>query len=134
MLDFAKTSARVSARQHFERHIVHDSSRSRLGKNPPRKAGKAYASVKTVRARVKPAVFIHISLAIAPVSAKEQQELAMCCRWDHVSKRFGSAIVIDTRTEGSKGFGHGSKGCSNIMDESRKRNFHKRYEALSPQP
>ena len=64
-------------------------------------------SVKAVRASVKPAVVIHISLAIARVSANEQQELATCWR---VSNTSGFAIVIDTRTEGSRGFGHGSFG------------------------
>ena len=71
-------------------------------------AGKARASVKTVRASVKTAVFTHRSFAIVRVSGKEQQELAMCWRCDRVSKTHGSAIVIDTRTEGSKGLGHRS--------------------------
>ena len=43
--------------------------------------------------------------SLARVSAKEQQELAMCWCWDRVS---GSVIVSDTRTEGSKGLGVGS--------------------------
>ena len=94
----------------FCRHIVRDSLRSRIGKKPVREASKVRASVKTVRASVKTMVFIHISLAIARVSAKEQQEPAMCSRWDRVNKTYGSAIVIDMRTEGSKGFGHGSNG------------------------
>ena len=64
-------------------------------------AGKARASVKT-------AVFTHRSFAIVRVSGKEQQKLAMCWRCDRVSKTHGSAIVIDTRTEGSKGLGHRS--------------------------
>ena len=71
-------------------------------------AGKALASAKTVCASVKTAVFTHRSFARIRVSAKEQQELAMCWRWDRVSKMHGSAIVIDTRTEGSKGLGHSS--------------------------
>ena len=71
-------------------------------------AGKARASVKTVRASVKTAVCTHRSFAIVRVSGKEQQELAMCWRCDRVSKTHGSAIVIDTRTEGSKGLGHRS--------------------------
>ena len=71
-------------------------------------AGKARASVKTVRASVKTPVFTHRSFAIVRVSAKEQQELAMCWRWDRISKTHGSAIVIDTRTKGSKGLGHSS--------------------------
>ena len=73
-------------------------------------AGKARASVKTVRASVKTAVFTQRSCAIVRVSGKEQQELAMCWRCDRVSKTHGSAIVIDTRTEGSKGLGHRSSG------------------------
>ena len=92
----------------FCRHIARDRSQFQLSKKPLREAGKARPSVKVVRASVEPGVFIHISFAIARVSAKEQQELAMCWRWDRVSKMYGSAIVIDTRTEGSKGFGHGS--------------------------
>ena len=88
-----------AAKQHvpaFCRHIVRDSLRSRLGS-----IGRG-----AVRASVRPAAFTHISFAIAHVSAKEQQELAMCWRWDHISKTHGS--VIGSRTEGSKGFGHGS--------------------------
>ena len=81
--------------------MVCDSLPSRLGKKPLREASKARASVKLT-------LFIHISFAIARVTAKERQEPAMCWRWDRVSKAHGSAIVIDTRTEGSKGFGHGS--------------------------
>ena len=73
-------------------------------------AGKARASVKTMRASVKTAAFTHRSFAIVRVSAKEQQELAMCWRWDRVSRTNGSAKVIDTRTEGSKGLGHSSVG------------------------
>ena len=73
-------------------------------------AGKARASVKTVRASVKTAVFTHRSFAIIRVSGKQQQELAICWRCDRVSKTHGSAIVIDTRTEGSKGLGHRSIG------------------------
>ena len=89
LLDVSKAGACVSAcMSAFCRHIVHDSSRSRLGKKALRAAGKACASVK-------PAVFTHISFA-------------MCWRWDRVSKRYSSAIVIDARTEGSKGVGHGS--------------------------
>ena len=71
-------------------------------------AGKARASVKTVRASVKTAVFTHRSFAIVRVSAEAPQELAMCWRWDRVSKTHGSVIVIDTTTEGSKGLGHSS--------------------------
>ena len=71
-------------------------------------AGKARASVKTVRASVKTAVFTQRSFAIVRVSGREQQELAMCWRCDRVSKTHGSAIVIDTRAEGSKGLGHRS--------------------------
>ena len=82
------------------RHIAHDSSRSRLGNEPLREGGNPLASVKTVRAPVKPAVLIHISFAIARGGAKEQQEPAMCLRWDRVNKTYGSAIVTDTRTEG----------------------------------
>ena len=67
------------------------------------------------RASVNPAVFIYISLAIARVSAKEQQELAMCWRWGRVSRTYGSAIVIDTRTKGSKGFGHGSNSSFHFL-------------------
>ena len=61
-------------------------------------AGKARASVKTVRASVKTAVLsvTHRSFAIVRVSGKEQQELAMCWRCDRVSKTHGSAIVVDT--------------------------------------
>ena len=81
----------------FCRHIVRDGSRSRLG--------KACASVENVRVSVKPGVFTPNSFAIARVSAKEQQELAMCWRWDRVSKTYGSAIAIGTRTDGSRGFG-----------------------------
>ena len=76
-------------------------------------AGKACASVKTVRASVKTPVFAHRSFAIVRVSGKEQQELAMCWRCDRVSKTHGSAIVIDTRTEGSKGLGHRSVRSEN---------------------
>ena len=63
MLDVAKTGARqcVSA---FCRHIVRDSLRFWLGKKPLREAGKVRASLKTVRASVEPAVFIHISFAM----------------------------------------------------------------------
>ena len=107
MLDVAKSGAGINARQHFAGTL----SAIALSKKPLREAGKARASVKVVRASVKPGVFTHISFAIARVSAKEQQELAMCWRWDRVSKTHGSAIVIDTRTEGSKGFGHGSIGA-----------------------
>ena len=71
-------------------------------------AGKARASVKTVRASVKTAVFTHRSFAIVRVSGKEQQDLVMCWRCDCVNKTHGSAIVVDTRTEGSKGLGHRS--------------------------
>ena len=46
-------------------------ARDHLDKKPLYKAGEARASVETVRASVEPAVFIHISLAIARVSAKE---------------------------------------------------------------
>ena len=84
------------------------SSRYWLGERHLREAGKARASVKTLHESVKPAVFTHISFAIPRVSAKEQQELAMCWRWDRVSKTFGFAKVADTRSEGSKGVGHGS--------------------------
>ena len=56
------------------------------------------------QSRIKANGSAHISFAIARVSAKEQQELAMCWCWDRVSKMYGSAIVIDTRTKGSKGF------------------------------
>ena len=76
-------------------------------------AGKARASVKNVRASVKTAVCTHRSFAIVRVSGKEQQDLAMCWRCDRVSKTHGSAIVIDTRTEGSKGLGHRSLGSVN---------------------
>ena len=79
-------------------------------------AGKACASAKPVRASVKPAVFTHISFAIVRVSAKEQQELAMCWRWDRVSKTYGSAIVTDTRTKGSKGLGHRPVGLGNSQN------------------
>ena len=61
-----------------------------------------------MRASVETAVFTHRSFAIVCVSGKEQQELAMCWRCDRVSKTHGSAIVIDTRTEGSKGLDHRS--------------------------
>ena len=64
------------------------------------------ASVNTARASGKPAVFTHISFVIAHFSEKKkQQELAVCWRLDRHIKPHGSAIVIDTRTEGSKGFG-----------------------------
>ena len=49
-----------------------------VGKKLLREAGKALMSVKTVRAFVQPAVFIHISFAMACVCAQEQQETAMC--------------------------------------------------------
>ena len=71
-------------------------------------AGKARASVKIVRASIKTAIFTHRSFAIIRVSGKEQQELAMWWRYDRVNKTHGSAIVIDTRTEGSKDLGHRS--------------------------
>ena len=80
-------------------------------------AGKARASVKKVRVSVKTAVFTHRSFAIVRVIGKEQQELAMCWRCDCVSKTHGSAIVIDTRTEGSKGLGHRS-GSYGMQDFS----------------
>ena len=64
-------------------------------------AGKACASIKT-------AIFSHRSFAIIRVSGKEQQELAMCWRCDRVNKTYDSAIVIDTRAEGSKDLGHRS--------------------------
>ena len=109
MLGFAKTGACVSARQHFAgtlSAIARDLSLVRSRAKLARRASKSCAHVS------KTGVFIHISLAIARVSAKEQQELAMCWRWGRVSKTYGSAIVIDTRTEGSKGFGHGSSSIA----------------------
>ena len=77
-------------------------------------ASNASTSVKTVRASEQRPVFFHIPFAIARVSANEQQKLAMCWRWDRVSDMYRSAILIDTRTEGSKGFRHSSLGsrCS----------------------
>ena len=75
MLDVAKTGACVSARRQF------------AGTLPA--TARNFSSVRSLcakRASVEPGVFIHISFAIARVSAKEQQELAMCWRWDRVSK------------------------------------------------
>ena len=95
MLDVEKTVARVSASQHFAgtlSAIARDLGSVRSFCAPR-------TSVKTVRESVKPAVFINISFAIARVSAKGQEELAMCWRWDLVSKTYGSAIVMDARTE-----------------------------------
>ena len=57
-------------------------------------ARKARASVKTACASVNSAVFTVRSFAIVRVSAKEQQEFAMCWRWDRVGKTHGSAIVM----------------------------------------
>ena len=107
MLDVAKTGTCVSARQHFAGTLSATARDLSLVRSLCSKLARR-TSVKVVRASIKPGVSTHISLAIARVSAKEQQELAMCRRWDRVSKTYDSATVLDARTEGSKGFGHGS--------------------------
>ena len=88
----------VRARQHFA-GTLSAIARDQLGKKPLHEAGKARASVKAVRVSVKPAVLIHISFMAARVSAKEQQERAMCWGRDRASRMYSSAIVSDTRTE-----------------------------------
>ena len=65
MLDVAKTGSHVSARQHLVGTLSAIARDLGFGKKPRREAGKACRLLKTVRASVKPAVFIHISLAIA---------------------------------------------------------------------
>ena len=65
---------------------------------------------KIVRPPVKPAVFPRTSFAIAGDSAKEQHQLAMCRRWDCISRTCGSAIVTGTRIQGSRGFATARSG------------------------